>query len=105
MRIHLCGVRGTTDPARPCVATSAGTLPAGATLRIEQLPRGPGVEQPDTPGWGLVATSDQPTFELSLSDFVSTNNKPGKVTYRATLRDRAGHLLGTSNPVTVTWHR
>ena len=42
---------------------------------------------------------------MSLSDFVSTNNKPGTVTYRATLRAPDGHILGTSNTVTISWHR
>jgi hypothetical protein len=102
---HLCGVRGATNPADPCAATSPAKLPPGSSFRLEQQPVGPGVERPDAPGWGLVATADQPTFELSLSDFVSTNNKPGRVTYRATLRDRDGNILGTSNTVTVNWHR
>jgi hypothetical protein len=105
VQFYLCGVRGQVKPTDPCLAASPGTLPAGATFRLEQQPVGPGVERPDSPGWGLVGTADSPAFQLSLSDFVSTNNKPGKVTYRATLRDPDGNILGTSNTVTVTWHR
>jgi hypothetical protein len=104
-QFNLCGVYGAADPTRPCVADSSSRLPAGATFRLEQQPFGPGVERPDTPGWGLVGTADARTFELSLSDFVSTNNTPDTVTYRATLRDPDGDILGTSNTVTVTWHR
>ena len=105
VQFYLCGVRGVANPNRPCSAASPAKLPAGATIRIEQQPAGPGAVRPDTPGWGLVGTAELPTFELSLSDFVSTNNKPGTVTYRATLRDQDGAILATSNTVTVTWHR
>lgn len=105
VQFYLCGVRGVAEPNRPCSAAAPDKLPAGATFRIEQQPAGPGIVRPDTPGWGLIGTAEEPTFELSLSDFVSTNNKAGTVTYRATLRDRDGAILGTSNTVTVTWHR
>ena len=58
VQFHLCGVRGATNPNRPCRAASAAArLPAGATFRIEQQPAGPGVVRPDTPGWGLIGTA------------------------------------------------
>ena len=32
-----------------------------------------------------------------------TSHTPATVVYRATLRDRAAHVIRTSRPVTVTW--
>jgi len=105
VQFYVCGVRGPVNPKEPCLAASPSALPAGSAIRLEQQPVGPGVERADTPGWGLVATADSQTFKVVLSDFVSTNNKPATVTYRATLRDRDGKILGMSDTATVTWHR
>jgi hypothetical protein len=77
-------------------------LPDQATMRLEQRPPGPAVE-PDTPGWGLVGTSDQADLQVVLSDFVS-GAKPGTVTYRVTLRDASARILATSNTITVRLH-
>lgn len=101
-QFYVCAVR---DGAGPCAAREGATLPAGSTLRLEQQPVGPGLERPDSPGWGLVGTSEDPVLKLTLSDFVSVNNKPGHVTYRVTLRDPSGHVTATSNTTTISWHR
>jgi hypothetical protein len=101
----VCAVRSSNQPTTECEAPGTVALPARATLRLEQQPAGPGIERPDSPGWGIVGTSDEPTLKIVLSDFVSANVKPRTVTYRVTLRDESGHVLSTSNPVTITWHR
>jgi hypothetical protein len=61
------------------------------------------VQQPDSPGWGTVGTSDSPELSVPLSNGV-TGNQRGTVTFRATLRNRAGRVLATSNDFTLTWH-
>jgi hypothetical protein len=104
VQFYVCAVHSKQPPATPCAAESAEKLPAGATLRLEQQPVGPGAERADSPGWGLVGTSEDGFMKTVLSDFVSANNKPGPVTYRVTERDPSGHILATSNPVVVAWH-
>jgi hypothetical protein len=105
-QFYVCALRTQRDGAdRPCGADEGGTLPARSTLRLEQHPVGPGLERPDSPGWGLVGTSDEPELKLTLSDFVSADNKPGTVTYRVTLRDPSGRVTATSNKITISWHR
>jgi hypothetical protein len=79
-------------------------LPPGQTLRLEQRPIGPAVTNPDSPGWGTVATSEDASLSAVLSNFV-TGNTPGTITYRTTLRDSAGQILARSNPVAVTWRK
>lgn len=73
-------------------------------MRLEQRPIGPAVKRADSPGWGLVGTSEEADLDIPLSSFVS-GNRPGPVTYRVTLRNRAGHVLATSNTITIAWHR
>jgi hypothetical protein len=34
-----------------------------------------------------------------------TGNRPGKVVFRATLRNGKGDVLATSGTFTLTWHR
>lgn len=102
-QFYVCAVR--KKGAGPCTAAAGATLPARSTLRLEQHPVGPGLERPDSPGWGLVGTSGDPVLKLTLSDFVSVNNKPGNVTYRVTLRDPSGHVTATSNTVAISWRR
>jgi hypothetical protein len=105
VQFYVCAVRSTKPPAKPCAIQSAEKLPAGATLRLEQQPVGPGAERADSPGWGLVGTSEDGFMKTVLSDFVSAGNKPGPVTYRVTERDPSGRILATSNPVVINWHR
>src|SRR5262249_38087484 len=104
-QFYVCAVRVQGQGSEPCGAEPGGTLPARSTLPLEQHPVGPGLERPDSPGWGLVGTSDEPELKLTLSDFVSANNKPGTVTYRVTLRDPSGRVTATSNTITIRWHR
>jgi hypothetical protein len=105
VQFYVCAVHSKVPPAKPCSIQSADKLPAGATLRLEQQPVGPGAERTDSPGWGLVGTSEDGFMKTVLSDFVSANNKPGPVTYRVTERDPSGHILATSNLVVINWHR
>lgn len=101
---YVCAVRSRVAPKTPCRAVPGGALPVRASLRLEQHPVGPGIKQADSPGWGLVGTSDQPVLQVVLSDFVS-GAKPRTVTYRVTLRTASGRLLATSNTLTIAWHR
>jgi hypothetical protein len=105
VQFYVCAVRSKGRPAKPCTSEGAGALPHGGTLRLEQQPVGPGVERADTPGWGLVGTGEEGFMKVVLSDFVSTSNKPGRITYRVTQRDAAGHIVATSNTVVVNWQR
>ncbi|MDX6476640.1 MAG: hypothetical protein QOH95_2151 [Gaiellaceae bacterium] len=105
VQFFVCAVVGGEGPAGTCRAEPGSTLPARSTLDLEQHPAGPGLQRPDSPGWGLVGTSEDPLLRIVLSDFVSTNNKPGTITYRVTLRNASGHLNATSNTIAVTWHR
>ena len=101
---YVCAVLGPARPAEPCRAAPGRVLPRGATMRLEQRPIGPAVRRPDSPGWGLVATSEEAELGAPLSNFVS-GNRPGTVTYRVTLRNASGRILATSNSIRVVWHR
>jgi hypothetical protein len=102
---YVCAAWGKEQAPAGCVAARGTRLPAGTTLRLEQHPPGPAVRYPDSPGWGTVGTSETPELSAPLSNGV-TGNRFGKVTFRATLRDRAsGRLLATSNTFTLTWHK
>lgn len=81
-----------------------GRLPKGTALRLEQDPVGRGLKRTDSPGWGMLASSEEPVLEAALSNTVS-GNRPGTVHYRVTLRDATGKVLARSNLFTVTWHR
>jgi hypothetical protein len=105
VQFFVCAVHSKKPPSKPCTFQSANKLPAGATLRLEQQPVGPGAERADSPGWGLVGTAEDGFMKTTLSDFVSADNKPGRVTYRVTERDPSGRILATSNPVVVNWHQ
>lgn len=104
-QFYVCA---TVDPAgaNPRCVTGEGTpLPGGSVLHLEQRPAGSGVPVAGSPGWGLVGTAEDNPLKIPLSDFVSSNNKPGVVTYRVTERDSSGEVTATSNTVRVTWHR
>ena len=91
----------TTDRA---VFTEAyAVLPRGTILRLEQKPAGSGIKVKDTPGWGMVGTSLEPSIFAVLSNVV-TGNKYGTVTYRVTLRDAEGTIVARSKPFKVVWH-
>jgi len=94
------------DPARApeaCDATPGAKLPPLTTLRLEQRPIGSALTKPDSPGWGVVGTSEEAELHVPLSDFVSGVDV-GKATYRVTLRSiDGGPALATSDLFTVTW--
>jgi hypothetical protein len=98
----ICAAWKPVGRARPCRAVAGAKLPTGTTLRLEQHPIGPAPANPDNPSWGTVGSSDTAELEAPLSNFVS-GDRPGKITYRATLRTTSGKILATSNPVTITW--
>jgi hypothetical protein len=100
---YVCAAWGETTAPPGCTAAAGARLPAGTTLRLEQRPPGPAVTNPDSPGWGTVGTSESPELSVPLSNGV-TGNRPGKVTFRTTLRSRTGKILATSNTFTLTWH-
>ena len=81
-----------------------GRLPDGTTLRLEQSPVGRGLKRADSPGWGMLGSSEESVLEAALSNTVS-GNRLGTVHYRVTLRDTSGKILARSNLFTVTWHR
>jgi hypothetical protein len=60
--------------------------------------------RPDSPGWGLLGLSEHPAAEAVLSNTVA-GNRLGALRYRATLRNRAGEILATSNTLELVWHR
>ena len=103
-QFYVCAVRTRVAPKKPCLAPPGSALPYQTILRLEQHPAGVGLKEPDSPGWGIVGTSDQADLRIVLSDFVSSS-KPATITYRVTLRTLAGKKLATSNPISVTWHR
>jgi hypothetical protein len=100
-----CGTLNRNVPDQGCDSAPTISLPPGTNLRLEQRPSGPAVKRADSPGWGIVATSDESTLDAVLSSFVA-GNRLGRVTYKLTLRRRAsGRVVATSNTVTVDWHK
>jgi hypothetical protein len=100
----VCGIAADARPATACTAPAGTGIPAGTILRLEQRPAAPAAPSPDSPGWGTVGTSQDPTLSVPLSNFVS-GNVSGTIRYRVTLRPiEGGAPLATSNVVTVTWH-
>jgi hypothetical protein len=86
-----------------CDAAAANSLPEGTILRLEQNPIAKALKRADSPGWGMLGASQDGALGAVLSNLL-TGNKRGTFHYRVTLRDRAGHVLVTSNPFTLTWH-
>ena len=72
--------------------------------QVVEKPAGKGIHVRDTPGWGMVGTSLEPSLLAVLSNVV-TGNRFGTVTYRVTLRDAEGTILARSKPFRVVWHR
>ena len=101
---ELCAVWDQPSPLPNCRAKAGKALPAGTTLRLEQRPIGNGVRLADTPGWGMIGTSNDAALAAVVSNSV-TGNHFGTVTYRVTLRNADGRVVARSNPFKVAWHR
>ncbi len=89
---------------RNCTAADGVKLPDRTVLRLEQSPIGRALKRADSPGWGMVAVSDQAALEAVLSNTLN-GNKYGTLHYRVTLRDTAGQILATSRAIKLVWHR
>ena len=87
-----------------CAAPDGARLPAGTTMRLEQSPIGKALARPDSPGWGMLATSATASLGAVLSNTV-TGDVLGRFRYRVTLRDTAGKVLLSSNLFPIDWHR
>ena len=103
-RFELCAMVNQARLSPTCDARPGSVLPRGTILRLEQKPAGQGIRVRDTPGWGMVATSLEPSLLAVLSNVV-TGNTFGTTTYRVTLRDAEGTILARSKPFKVTWVR
>ena len=101
---ELCAMVNQARLSPGCDAKRGSALPRGTILRLEQKPAGKGIHVRDTPGWGMVGTSLEPSLLAVLSNVV-TGNRFGTVTYRVTLRDAEGTILARSKPFRVVWHR
>ena len=102
-KFELCAMVNRSALSPTCDAKPGEALPRGTILRLEQRPAGHGIKVQDTPGWGMVGTSLEPSIVAVLSNVV-TGNKVGTVTYRVTLRDAEGTILARSRPFKVVWH-
>lgn len=101
---ELCAMVNQARLSPGCAAKKGAALPRGTILRLEQKPAGKGIHVQDTPGWGMVGTSLEPSLLAVLSNVV-TGNRFGTITYRVTLRDAEGNILARSRPFKVVWHR
>lgn len=102
---YVCAAWDAARAPEACDAAPGATLPPETTLRLEQRPAGSALTKPDSPGWGVVGTSEQAELHVPLSDFVSGLDV-AKATYRVTLRSiDGGPALATSDVFTVTWAR
>lgn len=79
-------------------------LLGNTSLRLEQSPVAKALRRSDSPGWGMLGVSTTAALGAVLSNEV-TGNTYGVFSYRVTLRDGSGQVLGTSNKVTVNWHK
>jgi hypothetical protein len=88
-----------------CAAAQGVQLPEGTELRLEQRPAAAALKLRDSPGWGLLGVSGEPSFRVPLSNGV-TGNRFGTVTFRVTLRERSsGKVLYRSNALLLRWRR
>ena len=100
---YVCAAWDAARAPEACNAAPGAKLPPETTLRLEQRPVGSALTKPDSPGWGVVGTSENAELHVPLSDFVSGVDV-GKATYRVTLRSiDGGPALATSDVFTVTW--
>lgn len=102
-RFELCAMVNQVKVSSGCDPKPGSVLPRGTILRLEQKPAGSGIKVEDTPGWGMVGTSLEPSLFAVLSNVV-TGNKFGTTTYRVTLRDAEGNIVARSKPFKVIWH-
>lgn len=86
-----------------CTSARGTRLPAGTSLRLEQHPVARALRRADSPGWGMLATSEEAALGAALSNTVS-GDRFGTVRYRVTLRNAAGKILVRSNVLIVRWH-
>jgi len=94
----------TTKWGRRCRTGTSHLLPAGTEMRLEQNPVRKALVRDDSPGWGMLGLSTEPSLGAVLSNELS-GDKFGTMYYRVTLRDRAtGQVLLTSNRISVVWH-
>lgn len=100
----MCAFWNQGPPKAACRVAPGNRLPPGTVLRLEQRPIGGAIKRADSPGWGMVALSPDAVLEAVLSNAVS-GNKLGTFSYRVTLRNRAGRVLGASNTFKAFWHR
>lgn len=99
----VCAAWDAARAPAACDAAPGAELPSETILRLEQRPAGSALTKPDSPGWGVVGTSEQAELHVPLSDFVSGLDVR-KATYRVTLRSiDGGPALSTSDVFTVTW--
>jgi hypothetical protein len=102
---YVCAAWDAARAPEACDAAPGAKLPPETILRLEQRPVGSALTKPDSPGWGVVGTSENAELHVPLSDFVSGVDV-GKATYRVTLRSiDGGPALATSDVFTVTWAR
>jgi hypothetical protein len=99
-----CGIRNWDGAERFDCEATAGRLPGGNFLRLEQSPRAKALQRSDSPGWGMLGLTSNTRVGVVVSN-VLTGNKYGTYRYRVTLRNGSGQVLATSNIVKVTWHK
>jgi hypothetical protein len=87
-----------------CAVASHKRLPGGDSLRLEQSPVARAARRAGSPGWGMLGVSATSGLGSVLSNLVS-GNRAGTFRYRVTLRNPTGHIVATSNVLTVLWHR
>jgi hypothetical protein len=87
-----------------CKAGAGAQLPPGTRMRLEQSPVFRALRRSDSPGWGMLGTSEDPFLGAGLSNTLS-GDRFGTVKYRVTLRDTSETVLLTSNIFTVVWRR
>jgi hypothetical protein len=87
-----------------CAVASHTPLPGRDSLRLEQSPVARAARRAGSPGWGMLGVSGNAGLGSVLSNLVS-GNRPGTFRYRVTLRNPTGHIVATSNVLTVVWHR
>lgn len=104
IEFSVCALWDTPAAASFTCRTAPGArLPAGTSLRLEQHPVARALRQADSPGWGMLATSEEATLRAALSNTVS-GDRFGTVRYRVTLRNAASKILVRSNVFIVRWH-